>query len=59
MASKAPDSTLSASSPPKFFAAACAIKSAPHMKMLKDRYQAGGERCMRRFDGIAQASQPK
>ena len=30
-----------------------------YMKMLKLRYQAGGDLCMIRFDGIAQMSQPK
>jgi hypothetical protein len=34
MASNAPDKIRRASSPAKFFAAACAIKRAPHMKML-------------------------
>lgn len=37
MASNAPDKTLSARRPPKLFAAAWAMRRAPHMKMLKAR----------------------
>lgn len=35
------------------------MSKAPHMKMLKDKYHAGGLRCMMRFEGMAQMSQPK
>jgi len=56
IASKAPDSTRRAARAAKFFEAAWHINRAPHMKMLNDRYHAGGERCMMRLEGIAQPS---
>lgn len=59
IASKAPDRIRRAARAVKLREAAWHISRAPHMKMLKDRYQAGGQRCMMRLDGMDQKSQPK
>lgn len=56
IASNAPDKTRKAARVAKFFDAAWHINNAPHMKMLNPRYHAGGDRCMIRLEGMAQAS---